>query len=199
MNSRKLSLIIVFAATSLVLNPFVSGLAVPSFFPGLYFQFWEIVVVAALLIIGLKYAVLIAFLDAAVLLAFYPGRGSFNAPLFNCLAVLSTLLGVYLAHKLFIRTESKEKEIPKRKQIIFSTALGMLFRLVIMVPAVYFGYRFYSEMFLGITVSDVLIIGFLPILAVYDAMVVLYTVPAAHLIESIVKKNLKTESVPKSV
>lgn len=199
MKSRKLSLIIIFAAVSLVLNPFMSGLAIPSFFPGLYFQFWEIPVVAALLIIGLKYAVLIALLDAAVLLVFYPGPGSFNAPLFNCLALLSTLLGVYLAHRLFIRKESKGKENPKRKQIILSTALGMLFRLVIMVPAVYLGYRLYSEIFLGITFSDVLIIGFLPILALYDATVVLYTVPVAHLMERIVKKNLKIDSETKSV
>jgi riboflavin transporter FmnP len=198
MNSKKLALITIFAAVSLVLNPFLSGLVIPSFFPGLYFQFWEIPVVAALLILGLNYAVLIALLDTAVLIVFYPGPG-FNAPLFNCLALLSTILGVYMAHKLFIRTESKKKEISKRKQIILSTSLGMIFREVIMIPAVYLGYRFLSEIFLGITYSDALIISLLPVLALYDATVVLYTVPTAYLIEKIVKKNLRIDSVTKSI
>jgi len=80
LDSKKISLIIVLAATSLVLNPRFSGLVIPSFFPGLWFQFWEIPVVAALLLVDLKSAVLISLLDTAVLWVFYSGPG-FNSPI----------------------------------------------------------------------------------------------------------------------
>ena len=190
MDSKKISLIIVLAAVSLVLNPRFSGFTVPSFFPGLWFQFWEIPVIAALLIMDLKSAVLISLLDTAVLWVLYTGPG-FNAPLFNFLALISTIIGVYLAPKLLSKTASKEIEIPKRKQMIFSTALGMLFRVLVMVPAVYLGTIFLRPILLGTTVPDAVIIGFLPTIALYDAVVALYTIPLSYLVCNIIIKNLK--------
>lgn len=110
---------------------------------------------------------------------------------FNFFAVVSTMVGVYLAQKLFFKKASKEKENPKRNQIIFSTTSGILFRVLVMVPAVYLGYRYLTPIVLGTTVSDSVIIGFLPIIALYDATVVLYTVPLGYLICKIIMKNLK--------
>ena len=71
MKTKKIALIIVLAAVSLVLNPRLSGLAIPSFFPGLWFYFWEIPILIALFLLSLKYSILRRF---DVLLSRYLGK-----------------------------------------------------------------------------------------------------------------------------
>ena len=101
MNTKEVALTIVLAGVSLVLNPRLSGLAIPSFFPGLWLYFWEIPILIALFLLGLKYAISIAFGNGFVLILFW-GPG-FNNPLLNLLSALSTVFGVYFARKLIIR------------------------------------------------------------------------------------------------
>jgi hypothetical protein len=179
MKTKELALMIALAGVSLVLNPRLSGLAIPSFFPGLWFYFWEIPILIALFLLGLKYAVSIALGNGFVLILFW-GPG-FNNPLLNLLSALSTIFGVYFARKLLIKNYFHERGISRSKEAIVCTAFTMLLRLAIMTPAVIF--------YAGFFILYEVIIMLLPLLIIYDITIVAYTVPIAYLIEKRVKKT----------
>ena len=184
MNTKEIALVIAFSAVTVVLNPRFSGIAIPSFVPTLWFQLWEIAVVAAFFLLGIKSAVVVALLNAVVLLAISPGT-AFNEPITNLLAILSTMVGVYAAYKLLDLKSSGETPIPRQKIILFSTALGIISRLAIMLP-----YLYIVASFFGIS----LIIAILPLFAIYDLIVALYTVPLGYLIASAVNRYVKLTS-----
>jgi hypothetical protein len=190
LNTKAIALTIAFAAVTVVLNPRFSGIAIPSFVPTLWFQVWEIAVVAAFFLLGVKSAGAVAVLNTIVLLAVAPGT-PFNEPLANLVAILSTLAGVYVAYKLLDLRKSQETPISRRKMVLYSTALGIISRLAIMLP-----YLYIAASLLGISA----IIALLPLLAIYDLIVALYTVPLGYLIASAVnryvKLNSKIQSVP---
>jgi hypothetical protein len=179
MKTKEVALMIALAGVSLVLNPRLSGLAIPSFFPGLWFYFWEIPILIALFLLGLKYAVSIAVGNGFVLILFW-GPG-FNNPLLNLLSALCTVFGVYFARKLLGRNYFQERGISRSKEVIFCTVFTMLLRLAIMTPAVVF--------YAGFFILGEVIIMLLPFLVIYDITIVAYTVPLAYLIEKRVKKN----------
>ena len=181
MNTKEIALVIAFSAVTVVLNPRFSGFAIPSFVPTLWFQLWEIAVVAAFFLLGIKSAVFVAILNTIVLLAISPGT-AFNEPLTNLIAILSTMIGVYAAYKLLDLKSSGETTNSRQKVILFSTTLGIISRLAIMLP-----YLYIMASFLGISV----IIAILPLFALYDLIVALYTIPLGYLIASAVNRYVK--------
>jgi len=95
-SSRKVALVAVFTSLAAILNLLIS---VPD--PGatfLFFEVWEIPILAALLIIGIRGATTVAVLNAVVLEAVKPGALP-TGPLYNLIAVLSTFVGVLLAKR----------------------------------------------------------------------------------------------------
>lgn len=183
LESKKISLVIVFAALSIILNSRFPGLVIPSFFPGLWFYFWEIPIVIALLLLGLRYAVSIALINGVILFAVFSGPG-FNNPAANLLASITTLFGVYLAKKLIIDRYSKKQRISKPKETIISTGFAMLIRVLIMIPFVFLVFRLLT------TISNEVILAFLPLLALFDAVIVAYTVPVAYFIETKIRNRV---------
>ena len=181
MNTKKLALLIALTAVTVVLSPRVSGIAIPYvILPALWFQVWEIAIVASFFILGFKSSIAIALLNTAVLQIMYPGT-PFNQPLANLVAVLSTLSGIYIASTMIRRKNSQEKSISGRKIVSLSTAFGAVFRLVIMVPFLYL-----VALLLGMSI----VIVMLPFFAIYDLIVAVYTVPLGYLIYSAVKKRI---------
>jgi len=74
MNTKTLALTIVFAAVTVALNPAFTNIAFPAPYAiFLYYQIWEIPIVAAFLIGGPKTGVFISILNTVVLLAVFPG------------------------------------------------------------------------------------------------------------------------------
>jgi riboflavin transporter FmnP len=192
MKSKGIAIIIVFTAITLSLHPTLSGLAVPSFSPGRYFQFWEIPIFIALLLLGLKYAVTIAVLDNVAVMVIFSGGGVTSW--FNIIPLLSTLLGVYFVHRIFSRRDSK-KEVPsKLKETIFAVPSGYLFRLLIGGPAYYFMLRYLMLM------PDPVIFTKIILNSIHDAILVSYSVPTSYLMAGIIRKKLgigkKTTSRP---
>ena len=184
MNTKAIALTIALAAVTVVLNPRFSGIAIPSFVPTLWFQIWEIAVVSAFFLLGIKSAALVAILNTIVLQAVTPGT-AFNEPFVNLVAILSTLVGVYVAYKLLDLRNSQETSISRRKMVLYSTALGIISRLAIMLPFLYI-----AASILGMS----LIIAILPLFAIYDLIVALYTVPLGYLIASVVNRYVKLNS-----
>lgn len=184
MNTKVLAMTIVFTSVTILLNPRFSGIAIPSFVPGLWFQIWEIPVFAAFLILGLKASVLIAVLNTIVLQAVSPGV-PFNVPSANLLAVLATLLGIYLTQKTIIRKETKEDKDAKLSELFVSTIIGSLCRLVTMLVYIYV---------LAVLAGTLqIVVPLFPFIAIYDTIVVLYSVPLAYAIVKAVHKYLKLE------
>jgi hypothetical protein len=103
LKTKVLALTIYFAAVTILLNPRFSGLAIPSFLPRLWFQFWEITVFATFLLIGFKPSLLVAALNTIVLLLISPGV-PFNEPFSNLFAVRGTLISLSMNEHLLYTT-----------------------------------------------------------------------------------------------
>jgi riboflavin transporter FmnP len=188
MNTRAVAATIVFAAITIVLNPAFTGLAIPApFFPFAIYYFWEIPIVAAAFIISPKHGILIALVNMIVMLAI--GQGVvIQQPFYQSAAAISMLLGVFLATRIVVRKVPQEEINPQRKLLTYSTALGILFRVGIMTIL---GYVLFRYPVIGFSLPEPVILAMLPLIALYDATLPLYTIPIGYLIAKTVSKNLK--------
>ena len=181
MKTKVLALTITFSAVTIFLNPRFSGLAIPSFVPTLWFQFWEIPVFAAFLLFGFKPSLLVAVLNTSILLLISPGM-PFNEPLSNLTAVVSTLIGLWLADSLLIRKKIKEKGDRTLKGMIVSTLISIMIRLVLMMPYIY--------VVCTIIGTIGLVLPIMSLIALYDTVVVIYSVPIAFIIAKSIHSKL---------
>jgi riboflavin transporter FmnP len=194
MNTKTIATTIVFASLTVVLNPAFTKMGIPApYAPFLIYQIWEIPIVAAFLLIGPKSGVSISILNAAVLLALFPGALP-TGPFYNLAAVLSMLLGIYTAHKLITRGVSQEKAKNSTfqygtKLITASTVLGIIFRVGIMTIINYALLRYPSP--IGYSYPEGAIIYWVPLIGFFNATLALYTIPLGHLIAKAVSSNIK--------
>jgi riboflavin transporter FmnP len=205
MNARVIALIIVFAALTVVLNPAVTGIGVPApYLPFLVYQIWEIPIVVLFLLVGPKYAIPIAVLNAFVLLALFIGPGGLpTGPFYNLAANLSMLLGVYVVNGIFAVLSKPEQRKPnyesgrwsavgtffrKQKLVLSATALAIIFRVAIMTLVNYATLRYPFP--IGYSIPEVGIIPLLPPIGLFNATLALYTVPLGYAITNVVKRTL---------
>lgn len=194
MNTKKLTLTIVFAAVTVALNPAFTKIAIPApYAPFLFYQIWEIPILAAFILISPRSAVAISVLNAVVLLALFPGA-LLLGPFYNLLAVLSMLLGVYIVHKLLTRKNPKnetEKATLKQQTILITaaTVLGIIFRVGIMTVVNYSVLRYPPP--LGYSMPEAAVVAIIPLIGLFNATLALYTIPAGYLIAKTVKSNLR--------
>jgi riboflavin transporter FmnP len=194
MNTKTLALTILFAVVTIILNPAFTNIVFP--FPlatFLFFQIWEIPIVVAFILIGPKSGVMISLLNTLVLLADFPGASP-TGPFYNLAAVLSMLLGVYLAYKLVASKQKTESSTFRYGTIlvVVSTALGIIFRVGIMSIVNYAFLRFPPP--IGYLYPEDVIIAFLPVVGAFNTIIVLYTVPIGLIIANVVKSNLKLQN-----
>ena len=185
LNTRTIALIVALAAVTVILNPRFSGIAIPSFVPSLWFQIWEIAIVTAFFLLGIKSAVLIAIINAAVLQAVTPGA-PYGQPIANLVGSLGILVGVYAAYKFLERKNSQGTHIPRKKMVVSSTILGTITRLIIMMPFIYG-----VALFLGMSA----VIIFFPLFVLYDLIVALYTIPLGYLVATAVNKSVRLNNM----
>lgn len=192
LDTKTLSLIIVFAAGTIALS--LSGIAIPAFYATyLFYQIWEIPIVAAYVLINKKAAIFISVLNAVILVSFFPGV-SLLGPVYNLIAILSTLLGIFVVQK-FIRINNsskntKENGYTKSRFVAYSTILGILLRVGIMSIVNYVVLRYPYP--IGFELDEVAILTiYLPATAIFNATVVLYTIPIGLFIGKAISKNLK--------
>ena len=180
MNTKAIALTIALTAVTVVLNPRFSGIIIPSFVPTLSFQIWEITIYASFFLLGIKIASAISLLNAIIRVAIASGA-SLQQPLIHLVAVLSTLIGVYVACKLL---SQKEVAITKRKLVLANTASGIIFRLAIMMPFIYV---------VASLVGNALVLGLIPLIAVNDLIVAIYSIPLGYLIADLVSRRINLE------
>jgi len=188
MNTKALAASIVFAALTVALNPAVSGIGVLApYAPYLIYGLWEIPIVAAFLLIGSGAGILIAILNSLVLFAFFPGALP-SGPFYNLIAIFSMMLGVYVGRRFFTSKATQTENVIKI--VAASTILGIVLRVAVMTVVNYVTLPQGYPIGFGIPESAVLTL-YLPSIALFNATVVLYTVPLGEFISDVVKSRTR--------
>jgi riboflavin transporter FmnP len=189
MNTKAIAVTIVFAALTVALNPVFTGIGVPApYMPFLIYQIWEIPIVAAFLLISPKSGVAISILNAAVLLALFPGA-LLLGPFYNLIAIISMLSGIYMAHRILREKMKKVTVQLETKLVTLSTVIGITFRVGIMSIVNYVVLRYPPP--IGYSTPEAAIIATLPLIGLFNATLALYTIPLGHFIADAIRSNLK--------
>ncbi len=180
MNTKTLALIIIFVALAAALN--IAGPKIPApYSPFLFYQLWEIPIVLAFIAIGPKVGVAVTVINTLILFAvFNPGANA--GPLYNLIAILSMFLGIYAPYKLAARgckTENFSNYLKQHIKIISisATALGITTRVLVTTFVNYFAIQ--QSYPIGFSFTQPAALGFLPLSALFNATVALYTIPIA--------------------
>lgn len=185
-NTKTLTIIALFAAVSIVLSLSPLKFSAP-FATFLKYQVWEIAIVTAFLLFGLKVGVSISVINTLVLFVFFPGDLP-TGPIYNLIAVLSTLMGIYIIQKTLSKRFSRGKELILTT---LSTASGIVMRVTVMSIvnwiALPYPYPF------GYSVPPDGLSYFISVIALFNATLVLYTIPLAYIIARTVGVSIKTQ------
>jgi riboflavin transporter FmnP len=178
--SYRVAVVIVFAALTLILN--LSPLKFPApYAPFLYYQFWEIPIVAAFLIYGFKVGVSIALINTLILLLVFPGANP-TGPFYNLVAIVSMLTGMWLTLDI-----SRRMGISGRRQlIILVIALGIVFRVAIMSIVNYLCLQ--QPPPIGFALPVYIVIAYLPLVAIFNSSLAAYTIPLGFILASSVSR-----------
>lgn len=183
MDSKKLAVIIVFAALTIALN--LSSLRIPAPYAlYLWYQIWEIPIVAAFLLFGVYVGTSISILNTAVLLGLSPGMLP-TGPFYNLAAVLLMLTGIYIADKLFTNNSKK------KQGVIFTIGaivLGIIFRVVGMTVVNWTFLPFPPPVGFGQPVEAVIVA--LPLIGFFNATLALYTIPTGQILARAVGSSM---------
>ncbi|HLQ03882.1 MAG TPA: ECF transporter S component [Nitrososphaerales archaeon] len=175
-NSRRLSLEALLTALAVILNLAISFPAPYATF--LQYEIWEVPIVLALLILGLRSGVTVAILNSVVLELVKPGALP-AGPFYNFAAIVAMFVGILAAQRV-----AKRRGWGVATLFAASTSLGVITRTSIMtvvnaivLPLPYpFGFGSF-----GVTVSQVP--ALLLLIGLFNFTVALYTIPLAYSIQ----------------
>jgi riboflavin transporter FmnP len=180
--SRVLASTALFTALTLALT--LSPIKFPApFAPFLYYQIWEIPIVAALLLYGLKVGVAVTIINTAALLAIFPGSLP-TGPLYNMVAVLSMLLAIYAT----VRMRGSASNLGGAT-LALSTLTGIVGRVVVMAIMNYALIRYPPP--IGFSLPEESIVALLPLICVFNATLTLYTIPIGYLVAKAVASKIQ--------
>jgi len=188
MNTKTLATVAVFSAVTISLNP----LSIPApFLPNFPYRFWDIPIIVAFFLFGLKVAVSIAALNGIGQLFLFPRPIGVVAPIWFFIAIFALLLGLYSVARLLKRRDSEKQSHFDKKPVVYFTVFGILSRLSVLPLVDYTMYRAVLPLVLGGHLSDTVILGFIPGEIVFIITSTLYMVPTGYLIAKKVNKTLK--------
>lgn len=184
MNTKTLALIIIFVALTMALN--VAGPKIPApYAPFLYYQIWEIPIVVAFLALGVIAGLIISAINTVILTIYFTGGFSPLGPVYNLVAILSMMLGIYIPYLIATRgckTENLADTLKKHAKMISisATASGIVVRIAVTSVVNYFTLQQPSPV--GFSYKPEAALAFLPLGALFNGTVALYTVPVAFAI-----------------
>ena len=185
MNTKNTAIISIFTALTIALN--LSPFKFPApYAPFLYYQIWEIPIVAAFVLYGPLTAIAVSILNTLTLLVLFPGALP-TGPLYNLAAVLGMLLGIYSAH--LIKRKSLNQEFAMLN--LLATGLGVTFRVVVMTLVNWTFIRYPPP--IGFSMPEEAIIGILPLVAFFNATLASYTIPVGYALARAVSFRIKIE------
>ena len=184
MNTKTLALIIIFVALTTALN--VAGPKIPApYAPFLYYQIWEIPIVVAFLALGVIGGLMISAINTVILTIYFNGGFSPLGPFYNLVAILSMMSGIYIPYLIATRgckTENLSDILKKHAKVIIisATGLGIIFRIAVTSVVNYFALQQPSPV--GFSYKPAAALAFLPLGALFNGTVALYTIPVAFAI-----------------
>jgi riboflavin transporter FmnP len=191
-DTKRLSLIIVFAALAIALNPTFTNISLN--FPlanGLIYQIWEIPIVVAFLIISPVAGLAISLINTTVLFAIFPGVLP-TGPAYNLAATLSMQIGIFaaaaIAKKISCPKDQNSNVLFQLKWAALATAMGILTRVAFMSVILFFALPQPSP--IGFSFPIQATVAYLPFAAFFNATLALYTIPIGFLIAQRVQKVL---------
>ena len=195
MDTKKLTLTIVFAAIAIALNPAFTNIFLN--FPlanGLIYQLWEIPIVIAFLIISPVTGIAVSLVNTAVLFAVFPGILP-TGPAYNLAATLSMQVGIYAAmivgKKVACSRNPDTNILSVAKWAAIATAMGILTRVAFMSVLLYFALPQPAPIgFASFGFDQAKTNAYLPFAAFFNATLALYTIPIAWIIAKRVQKVL---------
>ena len=200
MDTKKLTLTIVFAALAIALNPSLTYIQLQfPLMPTLIYQVWEIPIIIALLIISPIAGIAVSLLNTSVLFIIFPGVLP-TGPLYNLLATIAMQIGIYAAvtigKKIHCRKNPQTNILASIKWLLAATGVGILTRVAFMSAILYFALP--QPVPIGYGFDQALTIATLPIVAVFNATLALYTIPTSWLIANRVQIILQL-TMPKKI
>jgi riboflavin transporter FmnP len=186
MNAKTLAAVAVFAALTSVVNLSPFKIAAP-FATYLYYQIWEIPIVAAFLLYGPSMGITVAAINTVVLLLIFPGALP-TGPLYNLAAILGMLIGIYVADRFSTRYFAKRKET---FVTVFSTAVGILSRVGVMSLVNWAFLRYPYPV--GFDIPEGALIVMLPAIGLFNATLALYTIPMGYILARAVSHGIKID------
>ncbi len=191
-NTKTLALIIIFVALAIALNVYGPKIPYP-LAPFLFFQLWEIPIAIAFLVIGVRSGIAVAAINTLLLMVVFQGELP-TGPLYNFIAVMAMLAGIYLPYKIATRkckTENLSEYLHNHLKIIIiaATASGIAIRIIITTIVNYFALQQPYPIGFGLPQIDTVI--FLPAGALFNAIVAAYTVPIAIIITAAIASRVK--------
>ena len=179
MDSKKVSVIAVFTALTIVLN--MSPIKIPApFAPFLFYQIWEIPIVTTTLLFGFGTGILVSIINTIVLLVVFPGALP-TGPIYNLIAVLSTILGIYATQEVINRRYT----LRDNAVTIISTATGIIARVVVMTIVNWTFLPFPPP--IGFSMPQAVIAPLIPLIGFFNATLALYTIPIGYVLAMTVR------------
>jgi riboflavin transporter FmnP len=191
MNTKTLALIIVFTALTIAIN--IAGPKIPApYAPFLLYQLWEIPIVFVFLAIGIVPGLIVVGINTGILLVYYPGA-ILLGPIYNLLAILAMILGIFIPYLLITHRHKENKQTALKQHatliIVSATALGILLRLAVTSFTNYVLIQQAPPV--GLSYPPEAALAFLPLSALFNSTVALYTIPVAIAITIAVASKIK--------
>ncbi len=187
MNAKDIALCSIFVAIAVVLG----YLTIPV--GPMIFYFWEIPVVVALLLYGFKMGFSVAAVSVFVMTIIFPKSIGILFPIWNLIGMSTTMVAIALTQWLITRKASNGSQAKKQgvNILTFFVVSAMGIRLAVMPFVNYFMYKYMMPVVVGTIYTDVYLVALIPALLIYDAILVLYTVPTGFIIAKRVNNDLK--------
>ena len=185
MNSKTLAATAVFTALTVALN--LSPFKFPApYAPFLYYQIWEIPIVVAFLLFGPVTGALVSIINTAALLVLFPGALP-TGPIYNLIASLGMLAGIFGAHWLMNRISKRHKEVTLT---VVATLFGVVLRVIVMSFVNWAFIRYPPP--IGFSMTEEAIIAIIPFVAFFNASLAIYTIPAGYVLARTISHGIKT-------
>ncbi len=196
MNTKVIAIAIAFAGIAIILQPIrIPALILPSFNFGIY----EIPIMIAFFLFGTKIGILVSFLHLIGRIIFFPGGLNFISYPLGLTAILSMMLGIYLAKKFILNRILREKDRGSNKIVVYLTFFGTIFRVIIMPFQDYFIlWHFFVPIIIAKSIPEVYIISLVPGMILFNLILPLYTIPSSYFIARKINKNLKIVDIQKN-
>lgn len=168
--SQKIALVALFTSLAFVLNIAIS---VPApYAPFLFYEVWEVPILLAVILLGLRYGATVAVLNTLVVQVYRQGALP-TGPLYNLIAQLAMIAGVLVAQRT-----SGGRAWSEALKVGLATATGATVRTLVMT--VVNGLVLTQPYPLGFSYPASLVPWTLVLIGVFNFTLTLYTVPVSY-------------------